>query len=164
MNVVVPIKLTGKEFERFGKLLSVSDKKASCDDADVTYIKQIYTGQMQNVSTGLMTCKKRKFILTTMEKHDNTPEIMVNLGGDAVLILAEKDYDFKTNNSSKIQAFWIKKGDAYVIDPGVWHFASYPIEKEKVDYLIIFKKGTEDTDVKNEDLEEPLEIEIRKGE
>lgn len=164
MHTAIPVELSEKEFDRFGKILSGSDKEASCDDKDITYIQRIYASQMESLSTGLMTCKKREFILTKMEKHDNTPEIMVNLGGDAVLVLAEKDYNLKANNSSKIQAFWIKKGDAYVIYPGVWHFASYPIEKESVDYLIIFKDGTENIDMVNGELAEPLEIVIQKGE
>lgn len=158
MNKIEPVSLTEESFAAFGKIISVTEKAPACDDANIIYTKQVYTDAMGKLSTGIMTCKKRTPILQTMEKHENTPEIMVNLGGDAILVLAEKDYDFESDNADKIRAFRVKKGDAYVIDAGVWHWASYPVKEERVDYLVIFKFDTEDTDIINGSFRQPLEI------
>lgn len=156
MKKVDLLELQESTFSRFGTVLSQTNGKSSSDNAEVNYTRGIFTCEMNEISTGLMKCKKREISLSTMEKHDCTAEIMVNLDGDAVLFLAEPDFNFSAVNIEKVAAFHIRRGDAYVINPGVWHWASYPMQNEEVDYLIIFKKGTEDTDCTNIDINEQI--------
>jgi len=76
--------------------------------------------------TGLLKAAFRPGLLTRMERHLDTGEILASLRGDCVLCAAPPG-ELKPE---KIRAFFLKEGQAVVLQPGAWHWIPFPLRKE----------------------------------
>jgi ureidoglycolate hydrolase len=144
MNLI-PIDLENSHFAPFGKVLSQTDKKADTVNDAFHYWSGIAKLKMSDT-------------VSTVEKHDRTPEILVALDNDAILCVAESSKEEKTVNPQSIRAFYIRKGDSLVMNAGTWHWAPVPVLKEESKFLVIFASGTEDSGTEIQELNEKVYI------
>lgn len=109
------------------------------------------------VSVGFLTPKKRANTFQQMERHLQTPEMLVALKGDVVVPMALANHPGKDKpEADKVAAFKIKQGTAVIMNTGVWHWVPYPIEVEEASLLVIFRQETPSTDLVVEALPEPF--------
>ena len=91
-------------------------------------------------------------IITGMERHLKTPEILIPIDAPFILpLLLENDQE------SRVRAFMVGLGQAVVIDAAVWHGASLPAEGKQCTYFVIFGRKTPFQDVEKKQLR-PIEI------
>jgi ureidoglycolate lyase len=157
------IELNEKNFSDYGKVLTIpaySDRNsAAADNEEITYWKRVACFQMPGkLSSGVMACHDRERIYRTVERHTNTPEILVALNGDIVFLAAESLPG--ENELVNPELFYMKKGQAIVFHPGTWHYAPFPINAEEAFLLVIFAEGTEDMDMDVMDIEDPIIVEV----
>jgi ureidoglycolate hydrolase len=81
--------------------------------------------------------KQRANEITEIERHMETPEILIPIDAPFILPLLKEG-----DNDSALEAFKVDVGEAVVIDKAVWHGACFPVGKEKSSYFVIFRKGT----------------------
>ncbi|MEI8200615.1 MAG: ureidoglycolate lyase [Eubacteriales bacterium] len=151
--------LTEKDFEPFGTIISASTALPMADNKEITYWGKIAIVNMPDkISTGIMHVHDREHVVTKMERHTKTSEILIAVEGDSVICLAApSDHE---DSITDINAFHIKKGDAIVLHRGTWHWAAFPGESEGAKFLVIFANDTEANDLETRELPEEIHIDF----
>lgn len=151
--------LTAKGFEPYGSIISGSAGQPLVDNEEITYWGKIALVNMpNNISTGILFAHDREHIITKMERHMRTSEILVAMEGDSVICLAvPSSHEAEITN---IAAFNLKKGDAVALQKGTWHWSPFPWESEGAKFLVIFANDTESNDLEIREIDKSIVIEF----
>lgn len=149
-------KITTASIANYGFLLSKERDKPIADNAEIKYWDKISELEMSHtVSTGIVKGFNNTGIVSKMERHKKTPELLVALDGDALILLASADNRF--NDSEKLNAFYLKQGEALALKKGIWHSVPMPFLKE-CKLLVVFASGTADNDLEIKNLDEKIKV------
>lgn len=142
--VLEPVLLTEESIRGYGHLLHTSAKEPTFDNEQFTFTGDVFKFAAEGkVTVGILTSHKREFKLECLEKHSATVEILVQLENDAILYLARPS---EKEEPEDIKAFYLKQGEAVVLDKGTWHWVPYPVNAEHCKTLVILKDGTSAND------------------
>jgi len=135
-------RLTAENFKKFGKIVSLPEKKPTSEDKTYKFWSDIANYHIDGkTEIGLCTVYKQdSIVINGMEKHNETPEILIPIDAPFILPLQKEGDD-------SLQAFKVDPGEAVVIDPGIWHGACIPFAVPECTYFVIFKHGTPHQDV-----------------
>ena len=100
-------------------------------------------------SAGFLLCSQRAMILSKMERHTETMEILVSLSGDSVLCLALPGDD---PAESTLRAVHFPQGKALAMHSGTWHWIPYALQDEPSRCLVLFKGRTGANDLQIKEL------------
>ena len=142
--IIKPKKITRKNFQKFGDLISVKKKKSiNINDG---YAKRFDNLCRINTSSkkgktimSIFSAKKRKFPMNIkmMEKHPLGSQAFVPMNETTFLVfVAPKG---KRPNSKKIESFIVPKQTGINYKPGIWHFPL--ISSKNMNFLVIDRKG-----------------------
>ncbi len=142
--IIKPKKITRKNFQKFGDLISVKKKKSiNINDG---YAKRFDNLCRINTSSkkgktimSIFSAKKRKFPMNIkmMEKHPLGSQAFVPMNGTTFLVfVAPKG---KRPNTKKIKSFIVPKQTGINYKPGIWHFPL--ISSKNMNFLVIDRKG-----------------------
>ncbi|MGE5606930.1 MAG: ureidoglycolate lyase, partial [Bacteroidota bacterium] len=109
---------------------------------------------IDRISINILEAKKRDFQIDKLEYHVNTPEAIIPLAGDEVILVVAPAGKL---DESKIKAFRIKSGNGVFLNSGVRHFIPYPFKKN-INCLVIFKDVTGEDDLTFDQLAESYQI------
>ncbi|MDR3305514.1 MAG: ureidoglycolate lyase [Clostridiales Family XIII bacterium] len=142
-----PIELSADAFREYGQLIhDLSDEKLTTDFSHVKYWKKITEFSLPSVvSTSYLIGRKRNFVVTEMERHFNTNEVIIPLDNDAILVVAKPDA--KTESPVDVTAFYLRRSQGVVLHQNIWHVVPFPINADESAYFILFAKGTEENDL-----------------
>ena len=142
--VIKPKKITGKNFKKFGDLIST--RKVKPMDINNGYAKRfdnlcrINTSLKKgNTIMSIFSAKKRKFPMNIkmMEKHPLGSQAFIPMSETIFLVfVAPKS---KKPNIKKIKSFIVPKQTGINYKPGIWHFPL--ISKKNMNFLVIDRKG-----------------------
>jgi ureidoglycolate hydrolase len=156
MKIKVDV-LSAKKFQPYGDVLSETKDQPMADDDVITYygqISKIAFGKL--VSTGFLLGHKRALVTNKLERHAKTPEVLVALENDAIILAALSEPD--GDSVKDISAFYVKQGQAVVLNKRTWHWTPFPTTAETCKFLVMFNDQTEFEDLTIKDLEEVIEI------
>lgn len=145
-----PIILTENNIKGYGYLLHESGKEPTFDSEQFKFTGDVYKFTPEGeMSVGILVGKKREMKLECLERHMQTVEILIELENDAVIFLAKPSE--QGDEIKDIKAFYLREGQAVVLNKGTWHWVPYPFEKAECKTLVIFKAGTpaNDCEIKN---------------
>ena len=142
--IIKPKKITRKNFQKFGDLISVKKKKSiNINDG---YAKRFDNLCRINTSSkkgktimSIFSTKKRKFPMNIkmMEKHPLGSQAFVPMNETTFLVfVAPKG---KRPNTKKIESFIVPKQTGINYKPGIWHFPL--ISSKNMNFLVIDRKG-----------------------
>ena len=142
--IIKPKKITRKNFQKFGDLISVKKKKSiNINDG---YAKRFDNLCRINTSSkkgktimSIFSAKKRKFPMNIkmMEKHPLGSQAFVPMNKTTFLVfVAPKG---KRPNTKKIESFIVPKQTGINYKPGIWHFPL--ISSKNMNFLVIDRKG-----------------------
>ena len=142
--IIKPKKITRKNFQKFGDLISVKKKKSiNINDG---YAKRFDNLCRINTSSkkgktimSIFSAKKRKFPMNIkmMEKHPLGSQAFVPMNETTFLVfVAPKG---KRPNTKKIESFIVPKQTGINYKPGIWHFPL--ISTKNMNFLVIDRKG-----------------------
>ena len=142
--IIKPKKITRKNFQKFGDLISVKKKKSiNINDG---YAKRFDNLCRINTSSkkgktimSIFSAKKRKFPMNIkmMEKHPLGSQAFVPMNETTFLVfVAPKGL---RPNIKKIECFVVPRQTGINYKPGIWHFPL--ISKKKMNFLVIDRKG-----------------------
>ena len=142
--IIKPKKITRKNFQKFGDLISVKKKKfININDG---YAKRFDNLCRINTSSkkgktimSIFSAKKRKFPMNIkmMEKHPLGSQAFVPMNETTFLVfVAPKG---KRPNTKKIESFIVPKQTGINYKPGIWHFPL--ISSKNMNFLVIDRKG-----------------------
>lgn len=143
--------ITEDNFKKFGKVVKSPKGEPTAQAADFKFWSDIANYEIDG-STEIGICtvyKQPKNIINGMERHLETPEILIPIDAPFVLPLLKEG---ETEEQSK--AFQVDIGEAVIIDKAVWHGACLPVGKEESSYFVIFRKGTPNEDVYKKEIKE----------
>ena len=142
--IIKPKKITRKNFQKFGDLISVKKKKSiNINDG---YAKRFDNLCRINTSSkkgktimSIFSAKKRKFPMNIkmMEKHPLGSQAFVPMNETTFLVfVAPKG---KRPNTKKIESIIVPTQTGINYNPGIWH---YPlISSKNMNFLVIDRKG-----------------------
>ena len=150
-----PINLTEDSIKGYGYLLHESTKEPTFSNEQFEYTGDVYRFAVEEEMTvGILISRKREMKLECLERHMQTVEILVELENDAVIFLAKpSEQDDKIED---IKAFYLKQGQAVVLNKATWHWVPYPFGKLECKTLVIFKEGTSANDCEIKNIEENI--------
>ena len=142
--IIKPKKITRKNFQKFGDLISIKKKKSiNINDG---YAKRFDNLCRINTSSkkgktimSIFSAKKRKFPMNIkmMEKHPLGSQAFVPMNETTFLVfVAPKG---KRPNTKKIESFIVPKQTGINYKPGIWHFPL--ISSKNMNFLVIDRKG-----------------------
>lgn len=154
MNIKVEA-LTREGFVPYGQVIS-RERILPVDDGSEFSFELTSEGVEvgKSVCTGMLACKARPMVITRMEAHKNSSEVLVALRGNMILAVAAPD------RFGKVKAFAFNEGDAVAMKVGTWHWIPYPVGKENSLVMVLFADKTGDDDLHIRKLDESVVIEL----
>ena len=157
MKELKPLPLTAENFKDYGSVLSITKGEPMADKVEFKYwgkVSHLKMGQV--VSSGVLFGYMRELIVKSMERHLNTPEVLIAIEGDSIICIGKPSS--RCNEIEDIQAFYIKQGDAFAMHNGTWHCVPYPINSHMCKFLVMFASETEANDLEVRDLPEAVRV------
>ena len=142
--IIKPKKITQKNFEKFGELISTLKKKPI--NINNGYAKRFDNLCKINTSIkkgrtimSIFSAKKRKFPMSIkmMEKHPLGSQAFIPMNETTFLVFVSPKG--KKPNVKKIESFIVPKQMGVNYKPGIWHFPL--ISKKNMNFLVIDRKG-----------------------
>ena len=154
------IELTAENFRDYGHVISTSSALPTAQNSELTYWGKVSEFKIISpVSTGILLGHEREKVVKSFERHLKTPEMLVALEGESVICFA-KPSAAGSDEITGIKAFTLKQGDAFVMNPGTWHWVAFPTNAEKCKFLVLFAEGTEACDLQIKDLPQEIKLVI----
>ena len=142
--IIKPKKITRKNFQKFGDLISIKKKKSiNINDG---YAKRFDNLCRINTSSkkgktimSIFSAKKRKFPMNIkmMEKHPLGSQAFVPMNETTFLVFVAPRG--KRPNTKKIESFIVPKQTGINYKPGIWHIPL--ISSKNMNFLVIDRKG-----------------------
>ena len=133
-------KLTNENFREFGEFYDMVHPAGNhIGDFYRDHVLFNTSGRMPVAFSTYVATKSEQMIVDSAEYHDYTGEISMPLDGDIVLHVAPAS---KEPVPELTEAFIVPCGTLVKLNPGVWHLAAMPIDKEKVNVMIVLPERT----------------------
>lgn len=143
--------ITSENILSYGKAVVGASGAPTSQASDYKFWSDIISYQIDGeTEVGICTVyKQSESTITGMERHLNTPEILIPIDGPFMLPLLKDE-----NKPEETEAFILEVGQAVVINEKVWHGACLPYGKQECSYFVIFKKGTPFNDIEKTEISE----------
>lgn len=119
-------KITKENFFYYGKYYDESERIPNYSDSSFDWWNAVGIIDIQGrTSLGVVKSNfNSEFSEQVFEQHNNTPEVLIPIDDDVILLLG-KEQVFCNEIPSKgdFEAFQVPRGKAVSINPGVWHHA-----------------------------------------
>ena len=157
MNIEIQ-PLTVEKFKPYGQVIKPPGKEEpTISNDDLTYWKQqAFIKTKGDIEVGVLKIRKHDMLFSEMEKHLETPEMLIGLDGDFVVPVGPPSEDIPSPDS--IEAFHVKHGQAIIMDTGCWHGGPKPLDRNEVTLLVIFKDNTSQNDLVLKELGETCKM------
>lgn len=144
-------KVTEINFSTFGNVVIGASGQPTSQAPDYKFWSDIMSYKINGeTEVGICTVYKQPSnSIKVMERHLNTPEILIPIDAPFILPLLNDK-----NKPDESEAFIVDVGQAIAINEEVWHGACIPFGKDECSYFVIFKRGTPHNDVEKTDLPE----------
>lgn len=147
--------ITEQDFSEYGTLLSSPNDDVTRTD-ELQYWRGISTCTMGKMTSGLLKVFPREPVISELERHIQTNEIVTVLSGSGIMGFAKPG----DTPEDSLKFFQVRQGDSFSMFPGTWHSLILPENDGNVELLILFKEGTEDSDLDFRKLSEPLKVNL----
>lgn len=147
-------RISEQNFRQYGQVVSFPESAPTAQSLEFKFWSDLahyhITGETE---IGICTVYHQpKSVVSDMEKHVETPEILIPIDAPFLLpLLIDRE------ESEKVAVFQVNIGESVIINPGVWHAACLPVGRQKSSYFVIFKHGTPYKDVEKRPIQ-PIEI------
>ena len=150
MNIKV-VELSKEIYAPFGQFVRAPVHKPTIEDEFVRYWAGLAGFELDGmIDVGWVTMRKRPLVLTKLERHFQTVEIVIPLDDVMVLPVAigREPFDYESQpRPDDIRGFYLRPGQMVTYAPGTWHFGGFPQNKPQASFLVLTRRGTADEDV-----------------
>lgn len=157
--------LTPADFAKYGSYCNLyhrGDWPAMPDPFGGTFVRDMLVGQIGttgSIAVSVTHVKKRPLVITFIEKHCHTCEIMTILDADVLMHfgIATPAGEYPLD---QLEVFRIPKGTCLCIRPGVWHEAPYLTDAEEANVQVLLPEYAYVNDFDGLELDESQQIAI----
>ena len=163
MKVVTVEKLTKDGYAPYGEFyqMDAPDGHALCGAIHRFYPDRVTAYQGHNVGFSAITVQKpKKMLITQVEYHTTTAELIMPLSDDMILHVAQPSGGTPITDQTK--AFLVPKHTLIKMNAGVWHLAPLPANAKSLSALIVLPECTYMNDCTVVDLTEEQQFIIEK--
>ena len=163
MKTVKIQNLTKEAFAPYGEYYKMDEPNghALCGEIHRFYPDRVTAYQGGNVGFSAITVKKpEKMLITQIEYHTTTSEMIMPLNDDMILHVAQPSAGTPITDQTK--AFLVPKHTLIKMNACVWHLAPLPANAEELSALIVLPECTYMNDCKVVDLTEDEQFIIEK--
>lgn len=131
------------DFRIFGRYANLLELDTPCIGAAPIrfYRDMMPLSGNQALSVSVTLVDPMPKIVDILEYHSYTGECFITLDGDTVICLAPACPGSKPEIKD-IQAFYVPRGTAVYIHPGVWHYAPYPVGNDAIHSMVLLPERT----------------------
>ena len=136
-------KLTKESFAPYGEYYAMNAPggHALCGDIHRFYPDRVTAYQGHNVGFSAITVKKpEKMLITQIEYHTTTSEMIMPLNDDMILHVAQPSAGQPITEQTK--AFLVPKNTLIKMNACVWHLAPLPANAEQLTAMIVLPECT----------------------
>lgn len=156
--------LTVESFARYGTFASIIDAKGDKLGAPpVEFYRDLVQqdlGCASNVSYSACVVESRKpWVIDTIESHDYCHETIICLDGDYLMHVAPATPKDKVVYDD-IEVFLLPEGTVVNVKAGVWHYAGFPYNCDKVHIMCALPERTYEKDCCVVEIPKEHQIEI----
>jgi len=136
-------KLTPEDFKKFGRYGNIENPDSSfIGKSPIRFYRDILPfGYNAPMSASTTFVEPKEFVVDTLEYHSRTPEILMMLDQDAIICIGPATAE-KEPPMDQLEAFYIPKGVMVYLNPGVWHYAPFPLSDKPVHSLVLLPERT----------------------
>lgn len=147
--------INDNNFNAFGSVVTSPKGEPTSKSADYKFWSDIAAYNISGeTEIGICTVyKQNETKINGMERHINTPEILIPIDAPFKLPLL-----LSGDDDENVKAFEVGIGEAVVINKAVWHGACIPVGKDVSSYFVIFRRNTPKEDVEKKNIK-TIEIE-----
>jgi len=125
-----------KTYGNYANMINPSDEKIG--DGQIEFFRdqiQLYVAPNSMLSYSCCRVEKRSLVLDAMEYHADCYEMVLPLDNDILLLVAAAGSE-KIPPLNKVRGFYVPKGTAISIKPGVWHGCPFSANENVANILI----------------------------
>lgn len=155
MRKVKAERLTQEGFSPFGVFYSMTNPQGYSLNGELHQFFPDRISEFYGTRVGfspIQVKKPEKMIVTQVEYHTTTPEIILPLNDDMILHVAPASGGVPVTHLTK--AFVVPKGVMIKINTAIWHLAPLPANEQELHAMIILPECTYANDCTVIDLEE----------
>ncbi len=158
MKELVPETVHSGRFAAFGELLNDTSGTPLADSEEMTYWGGITKFDFPpKLSSGFLKSRHTNTVITQLERHTETAEILVALSSDVVICMATPDSRVGSEDV-ELGAFLMRQGEAIRMYAGTWHWLPVPVDTSEAHFLVLFADKTESDDLEVVELSEPVKV------
>lgn len=150
-----------KPFGTYANLINPTDEKLG--EAPVEFFRdQLQMDVHGDIPFSYSCCRveKRKNIIDVLEYHTSCGEVVLPLDNDILLQVGPATANENDIPLDKMRVFYVPKGTAITIKPGVWHWGPFTPNDHPANILINLPERTYANDCIVKELAEAETIEI----
>ena len=154
------VSVTSASFKAFGQVAAIENVEPTAQLPGMDFWADVieYPTTEGAIGIGFATQAARPFIQESVERHLQTPELLVAAGGDMIVIVgppAHLDEPERLPEPGQFASFRVPEGVPILLHAGVWHWAPFAVDKT-IALTVAFRKGTSADDAYVCDLPEAL--------
>jgi len=132
-----------KPFGTFANLINPTDEKLGAPPVEF-FRDQLQIDVNPNNSWSYSCCRveKREFVIDILEYHSACGEVVLPLDNDILLQVAPASGNNDAIPLDKMRVFYVPKGTAITIKPGVWHWGPFTTNEKPANILINLPERT----------------------
>ncbi len=154
MKMIKVKKLTEASFAKYGKVLTIEDRKPCGNPATHEWYPQVAVVN-GDTSVNLMKVIPHEFVVQDFEEHHLTDENLLAFNGELIVAVAPEGV-LKTE---LVEAFLIPAGKGISCLPHVWHAVPFAVGREVLS-ACIFKNNTSHDDIYFASIDEPIGLSL----
>lgn len=161
MRTVKVEKLTHEAFAPFGEFYTMDKPEgyALCGEIHRFYPDRLTAAGFQNIGYSPIVVKKpEKMLITAVEYHTTTPEMILPLNDDMIIHVAPASAGTPVPDETK--AFLVPKNTIVKLNTAIWHLAPLPANADELTAIIILPVCTYANDCTVVDLKQDEQFEL----
>lgn len=146
------------DFSEYGEIISTEGRGPDADTSGFRFWDCLGKIDVQTASIGIVRAFPQDTrICPSFERHSNSSEVLIPVEGEIVVVCALSKSDATAKSSkeqgakaqvdlSSVKVIPVKRGEALILKPGVWHYAPMVTDYE-VNTFVIFQFETLQRDI-----------------
>lgn len=129
-----------KVYGRYADLLNPSEPFIG-EDPVRFYRDMLPLSGDRALSVSVTKVSPMPYVVDVLEYHSCTGECFMTLDGDTYIGVAPASVD-KRPDMEKLEIFYVPRGCAVYLHPGVWHYAPYPAGDYEIHSMVLLPERT----------------------
>jgi ureidoglycolate hydrolase len=152
---------TEADIAGYGKLIRAEGREPDAVTQDFSFWDGLGELLFSRGSVGLVrSYPHSRHVCPNLERHERTSEMIVPVDGDVAVVCAlSQEDDARRVDTNTVRAFVVRRGEALILHPGVWHYAPM-VQETATDSFIIFEQDTPSEDLLKEAFNGQLTLEV----